>query len=78
MIVNPNNFVERLLWRSKECLDFVRTVRYSLQFAEYIVFLEDDVRPSWNYYQILQSAISEKYSKMTNWLMVSLYGAEGI
>jgi hypothetical protein len=65
------------LWRSKECLDFVRVIRHSMQFAEYIVFLEDDVKPSWNYYQILQQAIITKYSKIQNWLMVSLYEAGG-
>jgi hypothetical protein len=72
-----HNATEKFLWRSKESLDFVRVLRYSQEVADYIVFLEDDVEPAWNYYQVLKEMMKRKFEDLNTWAMIILYGVAG-
>jgi len=56
---------ERVIWRTRQVLDYVTLLNYTLQFdGEYILITEDDVKASKNFIQKSHHAAKEYFQQM--------------
>jgi len=69
-----NDSMGRILWRSKENLDFAFVVDYCSKIAEFILFLEDDVKAANNFISKTLHYFNEPpLNDKGSWLFFSLY-----
>ncbi|XP_076115049.1 alpha-1,6-mannosyl-glycoprotein 4-beta-N-acetylglucosaminyltransferase-like [Mytilus galloprovincialis] len=62
-----NDATERVIWRSKQNIDYAYMFMYSHNISEYYIQLEDDIQAIPNYFYKIKSFISTMNKKHTKW-----------
>lgn len=74
---NWGDSLARILWRSKQCLDFAQALRVCLAMeSEYVLLLEDDVIATDHFVPKILTWMDEKFKEKKDWLFISLFSTD--